>query len=346
MSNNEKKDNIKYLRSKAVKQAWEREVKLVKQGKGTRQWTQAEQRELLLTGRIKKYVGHHVKSVKSYPQYAGTQENIQFLTRSEHYNAHLYDWKNSFNNYFNAEKKSWGRFSENVGLQVFQLKSGLSEIEKTNIQKFINSQKGNVKMGWKVEDYEKQFNELNLKAKNRINQVYEACKGGSMEETATNMARVLRRTPEEKNNIFMPIVYEKEMGRSDFLNAYTSTLATNKFFEEHSNEITASHGRTVMPVELQEFKKQQGEKCKENVKKLNEKLLSLGENAVNFNRECYSKGKDLYSAQQQKWESGTQSANTKEQTLNKVQNSEQNVNQTNNQQSNQKNSQTNVQNRK
>ncbi|MBM6939377.1 hypothetical protein H7U37_12725 [Pseudoflavonifractor phocaeensis] len=86
--NREERLQLNRARQKAVREAWAREKSLCAQGKGTRNWTRAEQRELLATGRVKGYEGQHMKSVSQYPAYAGSAENIQFLTHQEHLNAH------------------------------------------------------------------------------------------------------------------------------------------------------------------------------------------------------------------------------------------------------------------
>ena len=87
--------STKYARSKAVKEAWGNEADLVRNtGTGTRAWTDAEKLELLNTGKVKGYHGHHMKSVKGYPELAGDPFNIQFLTRKEHLMAHGGNWRN------------------------------------------------------------------------------------------------------------------------------------------------------------------------------------------------------------------------------------------------------------
>ena len=77
-------------RAKAVRQAWKNELLDVKAGGNgvSRHWTALEKTELLSTGKIKGYQGHHMKSVKGYPQLASDPTNIQFLTRAEHLAAH------------------------------------------------------------------------------------------------------------------------------------------------------------------------------------------------------------------------------------------------------------------
>lgn len=71
-------------RSNAVRSAWGQEQKLVSlTGRGTRKWIAAERRELLATGRVKGYEGHHINSVKSHPGLAGNPNNIRFMTGSQ-----------------------------------------------------------------------------------------------------------------------------------------------------------------------------------------------------------------------------------------------------------------------
>lgn len=83
------------VRSSAVKKAWKNEAELVATtGKGTRNWTDLEIEELLTTGKVKGYDGHHMKSVNGYPELAGDPLNIQFLTRKEHLAAHNGNWRN------------------------------------------------------------------------------------------------------------------------------------------------------------------------------------------------------------------------------------------------------------
>ena len=82
-------------RTKAVRQAWKNErINVQAGGNGvSRHWTALEKTELLSTGKIKGYQGHHMKSVRGYPQLASDPTNIQFLTRKEHLAAHGGNWK-------------------------------------------------------------------------------------------------------------------------------------------------------------------------------------------------------------------------------------------------------------
>lgn len=88
MKNHEEMKTLNRLRSEAVRKAWAREIELVKEGKGTHQWTKDQQKELLETGKIAGYQGHHMKCCALYPQYAGDINNIQFLSNEEHLAAH------------------------------------------------------------------------------------------------------------------------------------------------------------------------------------------------------------------------------------------------------------------
>ena len=85
----------KSIRSSAVKKAWKNEVERVTStGVGSRNWTDSEIEELLTNGKVRGYVGHHMKSVKGYPELAGDPKNIQFLTSREHIKAHYHNWRN------------------------------------------------------------------------------------------------------------------------------------------------------------------------------------------------------------------------------------------------------------
>lgn len=100
-------------RNKAIREAWEREKELVSQGKGTRDWTEEQQRDILDPNKGKAYdtngrafEGQHMKSAAEYPKYQGDPDNIQFLTREEHLAAHKGNWQNPTNWYYNPEAKS------------------------------------------------------------------------------------------------------------------------------------------------------------------------------------------------------------------------------------------------
>lgn len=90
--------------NKAIQAAWEREQDLVRKGKGTRDWTQEQQQDILDRGKAydedeKAFEGHHMKSVEAYPEYQGDPDNIQFLSRTEHTQAHG-GWRKPTNGYY------------------------------------------------------------------------------------------------------------------------------------------------------------------------------------------------------------------------------------------------------
>ena len=60
----------------------------------SRKWSPDELAELISTGKVKGYHGHHMVSIKADPSLAGDPLNIQFLTPSEHLAAHGGNWRN------------------------------------------------------------------------------------------------------------------------------------------------------------------------------------------------------------------------------------------------------------
>lgn len=84
--------------NKAILAAWNKEQELVLEGKGTREWTPRQQRDILEKGKAyddngKAFEGQHMKSAEMYPEYQGEPGNIQFLTRTEHLEAHDGNWQ-------------------------------------------------------------------------------------------------------------------------------------------------------------------------------------------------------------------------------------------------------------
>ncbi|BEV12127.1 RHS repeat-associated core domain-containing protein [Asticcacaulis sp. DW145] len=72
-----------------VRQAWREEQRLVREtGAGTRNWTDSQISELLKTGRVKGFDGHHINDKANYPSMAGNPNNIEFLTKAEHEAKH------------------------------------------------------------------------------------------------------------------------------------------------------------------------------------------------------------------------------------------------------------------
>lgn len=96
--------------NKAILAAWNKEQELVQEGKGTREWTQKQQQDILEKGKAYDddgiaFEGQHMKSAEKYPEYQGEPDNIQFLTRAEHLEAHDGNWRNPTNWYFNPVTK-------------------------------------------------------------------------------------------------------------------------------------------------------------------------------------------------------------------------------------------------
>lgn len=104
---------------KAVRLAWEREQKLVREGKGTRDWTAEQQREILDPDKGRAHdennrtiEGQHMRSVEKNPEYQGNPDNIQFLTREEHFEAHKRNWQNPTNWYYDPISKEYVDFGD------------------------------------------------------------------------------------------------------------------------------------------------------------------------------------------------------------------------------------------
>lgn len=84
--------------NKAITTAWENEQILVNEGKGTRDWTPEQQRDILERGKAydndgKAFRGHHMRSVSICPEEQGNPYNIQFLSHEEHIEAHVICWQ-------------------------------------------------------------------------------------------------------------------------------------------------------------------------------------------------------------------------------------------------------------
>ena len=80
---------IKNARQRAVRNAWKQEKEMVEiTGQGTRRWTKSELKELVETGKVKGYQGHHINNVKDHPEMAGNPNNVEFLNKTEHLESH------------------------------------------------------------------------------------------------------------------------------------------------------------------------------------------------------------------------------------------------------------------
>lgn len=97
--------------NKAIAQAWEEEKKRVSEGCGTRDWTPEQQKDILERGKAyddsgKAFEGQHMRSAEMHPECQGDPNNIQFLTREEHLEAHDGNWKNPTNWYYDPVTKT------------------------------------------------------------------------------------------------------------------------------------------------------------------------------------------------------------------------------------------------
>lgn len=109
--------------SNAIRKAWENERQLVSGGKGTRDWTKEQQRDILDKGKAydnegKAFEGHHMKSAEAYPDYQGNPDNIQFLTRTEHKDAHCGNFQNPTNGYFKPTTHETVQFAEDELIHI------------------------------------------------------------------------------------------------------------------------------------------------------------------------------------------------------------------------------------
>lgn len=101
-------------RSDAVALAWEREKALILQGKGTRDWNERQQREILERGSVRGFEGHHMISVQISDELAGDPDNIQFLTWREHLQAHGGNYFNPTNGYYDPATGKMHSFRKGV----------------------------------------------------------------------------------------------------------------------------------------------------------------------------------------------------------------------------------------
>lgn len=137
--------------NKAILAAWNKEQELVQEGKGTREWTPQQQQDILDKGKAYDedgvaFQGQHMKSVEKYPEYQGDPENIQFLTRAEHLEAHDGNWRNPTNWHFNPVTKEKTDFGDGkfIPCEIIQLADPVNkaqikrEIEKEVDQKSVS----------------------------------------------------------------------------------------------------------------------------------------------------------------------------------------------------------------
>ena len=90
---------IKSKRSKAVRDAWKKEVEAVKNGTSKYKWTKAQKEELLNTGKIEGYDGHHIRTVKeligtAQEKLIESADDIVFLSEKDHLYVHAGNTQN------------------------------------------------------------------------------------------------------------------------------------------------------------------------------------------------------------------------------------------------------------
>ena len=132
--------------SKAIQNAWQKEKELVLRGQGTRDWTPEQQKSIIEIGKAydengRAFEGHHMKSAEKYSQYQGDADNIQFLTREEHKDAHNGDFKNPTNGYYNPDTKQTKIFGDNnyKPCKIIRLSSPIPKNKKQSEQSCIKT---------------------------------------------------------------------------------------------------------------------------------------------------------------------------------------------------------------
>ena len=134
--------------NKAILAAWNKEQELVQEGKGTREWTPQQQQDILDKGKAYDedgvaFQGQHMKSVEKYPEYQGDPENIQFLTRAEHLEAHDGNWRNPTNWHFNPVTKEKTDFGDGkfIPCEIIQLADPVNKAQiKREIEKEVDQE--------------------------------------------------------------------------------------------------------------------------------------------------------------------------------------------------------------
>lgn len=133
--------------NKAISAAWVKEQQLVCEGKGTRDWTPEEQQDIIDRGKAyddngKALEGHHMKSAEKFPDYQGNPQNIQFLSRSEHFDAHKGNFQNPTNGFYNSNTRETLEFDLDKvePSEVIELSEPI-----INIKKVMRNSKENTK---------------------------------------------------------------------------------------------------------------------------------------------------------------------------------------------------------
>lgn len=133
--------------NKAIRLAWQREYELIQEGKGTRDWTEEQQKDILDPDKGKAYdedgkafEGHHMKSAEAYPEYQGNLENIQFLSRTEHTKAHG-GWRKPTNGYYDYTTGITYDFDEDglTSCAIIELSNPVITMDNYNVDTSVES---------------------------------------------------------------------------------------------------------------------------------------------------------------------------------------------------------------
>ena len=130
---------------KAIAEAWKREQELVLQGKATREWTEEQQLDIIELGKAFDddgiaFEGQHMKSALAYPDQQGNPDNIQLLSKNEHLAAHMGDFRNPTNWYYDPVSLETICFGDGAptACKVIELISPIA-IQKSNTTKDIST---------------------------------------------------------------------------------------------------------------------------------------------------------------------------------------------------------------
>ena len=179
--------------NKAICEAWRKEQELVKNGKGTRDWTLQQQQQILEKGKAydesgKAFEGQHMKSAEKYPEYQGNPGNIQFLTRTEHLEAHDGNWQNPTNWYYKPITKKKIDFCDGpfIPCKEFILsesiivnpkdstmqQNDIKEKENSNNSKNILSQTAEIEKKTYIKPKNSESSKVNNEKSGKINNIF------------------------------------------------------------------------------------------------------------------------------------------------------------------------------
>ena len=218
--------------NKAIREAWKNEKSLVQRGQGTRDWTPSQQRDILEKGKAydengKAFEGHHMKSAEAYPEYQGDPQNIQFLSRDEHQDAHFGSFQNPTNGYYNPKTGETKDFGEGKyePCEVNSLSEPVAEIDN-------REDKGEALVEENAEQ-EEQASNLTESADESP-----AEENTEQEEQASDLTESADESPAEENT-------EQEEQASDLTeSADESPAEENTEQEEQASDLTESADET------------------------------------------------------------------------------------------------------